>query len=189
VGSTYYGEFSFKRLLDHHIKFWSVLFLQRAKTPKLTSKNKEALGVALNSLFLINFERGHCFYKIVKNIFKYQSAMLLLLLASFISWVCSISWDGPSAHSTKVQHGCCFSTLRGNQYKTDFKKKTKRNNRTILQNFYSFVCFQQVSREVWSLNSSPEPHSYTTWIPKGLGKNMESRKTRKRIASINCSGR
>jgi hypothetical protein len=38
-----------KKLLDHSIELWSLLFLQRAKTLNLANKNKEVVGVVLNT--------------------------------------------------------------------------------------------------------------------------------------------
>jgi hypothetical protein len=46
-GTHYYGEFTLKSLLDHPLELWSLLFLQRAKTPNLANKNKEVVGVVV----------------------------------------------------------------------------------------------------------------------------------------------
>jgi hypothetical protein len=41
-------------MLDYSIKLQSFIFLQRAKSPNLPSKNKEAIGVALTDCTLID---------------------------------------------------------------------------------------------------------------------------------------
>jgi hypothetical protein len=53
VGPTIYRGFNLQSLLDHPLELWSLLFLQRAKTPNLIKKIKRLLELFLWNWFII----------------------------------------------------------------------------------------------------------------------------------------